>query len=470
VRRTGVLLWGGDIQGGEPYVYEDPEHPGHLVGFEVELADAIARELGVRAELVQQDWSNLVPALERRTFDVAMNGLEVTPARAGRVLFTRPYFVFREQLVVRRGETRVRDLASARGHRVGTLASSMGWDLLRTSGAEAVPYEGVEEPYSDLAIGRLDAVLLDDIIAGRYGLVRDDLHLASEVATGYYAIAVRRGDEPLRDALDDAIGELARSGELRAILARWDIDSERQARLERWTDEDTAAMLRARTSASFGVGHALLFLAGALVTVLVSLASMILAVLLGAGLALGRQYGPRWLAALVTGYVELFRGTPVLLQLYLLYYGLMHWLRDAIGTDAGVEYEALIAAVLGLGLNYAAYEAEIVRGGIRAVDAGQMGAAHALGMSTRLALRRIVLPQAARVALPGMTNDFISLLKDSSLVSVITVVELTKRMQITAVDVRSWAIPGLLCAALYLAMSYPLSRLSLRLEKKLEGG
>src|SRR5690606_25186504 len=85
VQRTGVLRWGGDIQGGEPYVFQDPDRPGRLVGFEVELADAIAREMGVRAEFVQQDWSTLVPALERGSFDVALNGVEVTPARASTV-------------------------------------------------------------------------------------------------------------------------------------------------------------------------------------------------------------------------------------------------------------------------------------------------------------------------------------------------------------------------------------------------
>jgi polar amino acid transport system substrate-binding protein len=96
-----------------------------------------------------------------------------------------------------------------------------------------------------------------------------------------------------------------------------------------------------------------------------------------------------------------------------------------------------------------------------------MEAAKVLGMSQMLALRRVIVPQAVRIALPGMTNDFIALLKDSSLVSVITVVELTKRMTITAVEVRSWLIPGLLCAALYMAMSYPLSVLSRKLEERL---
>jgi polar amino acid transport system substrate-binding protein len=470
VRRAGVLRWGGDIQGGEPYVFDDPEHPGRLIGFEVELADEIARELGVRAEFVQQDWSNLVPALERGSFDVAMNGLEVTPSRAGTVLFTRPYFVFSAQLVVRNDERRVRDLTTVRGRRIGTLANSMSWDLLQDTGAVVVPYEGVEEPYQDLSSRRLDGVLLDDIIATRYGLVHRDLRLAADVGDGYYALALRKDDETLRAAIDRALANIARSGRLRRILAHWNIDSERQAQLASWTDEDTQAMLRPRRQASFTLRHLVLFLEGAAITLLVSTLAMFISVIFGMALALTRQYGPGPIGRIVQGYVELFRGTPVLLQLFLLYFGIMPWLRALADFQAGVEYDAFIAAVIGLGLNYAAYEAEIIRSGLGSVPPGQMEAARALGMTTSLAVRRIILPQALRISLPGMTNDFISLLKDSSLVSVITVVELTKRMTITAVDVRSWLIPGLLCAALYLAMSYPLARISLRLEKSLEGG
>ena len=102
------------------------------------------------------------------------------------------------------------------------------------------------------------------------------------------------------------------------------------------------------------------------------------------------------------------------------------------------------------------------------IPAGQSEAAAALGLSRWQSLRLVLLPQALRTALPAMTNDLIALLKDSSLVSVITVVELTKQMTITAVDVRSWALPGALCAALYFAMSYPLARLAARLEARLE--
>jgi polar amino acid transport system substrate-binding protein len=151
-----------------------------------------------------------------------------------------------------------------------------------------------------------------------------------------------------------------------------------------------------------------------------------------------------------------------------LYFGIMPAIRSALGSSLGVDHDAVVAAVLGLGMNYAAYEAEVYRAGMQAVPSGQMEAATVLGMSKWLALRRVIVPQAVRVALPSVTNDFIALLKDSSLVSVITVVELTKHMAISAVDVRSWVLPGAVCAALYMAMSYPLSKLSQSLEARFE--
>jgi polar amino acid transport system substrate-binding protein len=453
VRRAGVLRWGADRQGGEPYVYEDPSHPGRLVGFEVELAEALARALGVRAEMIQNDWSTLIPSLERGTFDIVMNGLEVTPARAARVAFTRPYFLFSERLSARAGDARVRDLASLRGLRVGTLANSQAWTMLLEAGAVAVPYEGVDEPFIDLERGRTDAVLLDDIIVDRYAPRHPGVRVVGDVGEGSYAIAVRRGEADLLDALDAALARIAGDGELGRILGRYHLGGPRQDRLA----AAAAAPLPPGTApARWSPRQTLLFLEGAAATLAISTGAMALAVLLGLGLALARLSSARGRWA-VAAYVELFRGTPVLLQLYVIYYGLAGVLR----------LSAWGAAILGLGLNYAAYEAEIYRAGLTAVPVGQMEAALALGMSRRLALRRIVVPQALRFALPGMTNDFISLLKDSSLVSVITVVELTKRMTIAAVDMRSWLGAGALCAALYFAMSYPLARLARRLERKL---
>src|ERR1022692_2266134 len=216
IRARGELLWGADEQGGEPYVYED--RSGALVGFEVDLADLLAAALGVRARLVQNDWSTLVPSLERGTFDIALNGIEVTQARAAEVAFTRPYYVFSERLVARRGDARIGDLGSLRGLRVGTLASSLAWDLLRAAGAVALPYEGVDEPFVDLEQGRTDAVLLDDIIVARYAGRHPSLAIVGDVAQGRYAIALRPVDDELRVALDQALAQTIASGAWRKAL------------------------------------------------------------------------------------------------------------------------------------------------------------------------------------------------------------------------------------------------------------
>ncbi len=453
VQARGSLRWGGDIQGGEPYAYRDPSDNARLIGFEVDIAEAVARRLGVRSEFVQNDWQNLIPSLERGDFDIILNGLEVTPARRARVAFTRPYYAFSETLVVRQ-DSSADGLPALAGQRVGTLNASLGYDLLAaTPGVQVVLYEGVQEPYIDLEQGRLSAVVLDNIIANRYGLVRPGLRAAATVGDGVYAVAVRPDESTLLAAIDRALGTMIADGELRAILSRWQLWDDRQLALTR-ADSSTAAAPAhdARTLAQFP-----LFVQAAGFTVLISMLAMGLAVLGGLALSLAGGYGGGLARGCTRTYIEIFRGTPVLLQLYVLYYGLAPLL----------TLSAFTAAVLGLGMNYAAYEAELYRAGLQAVPLGQSEAALALGMSRALTLRRIVLPQALRVALPGIANDFIALLKDSSLVSVITVVELTKQMTITAVDVRGWLGPGLLCAGLYLGLSYPLSRLARRLERRL---
>jgi len=453
LRARGTLRWGGDMQGGEPYVFQDPRDGRRLTGFEVEIADALARRLGVRAEFVQNDWQTLIPSLERGDFDVALNGIEVTPARRARVAFTRPYYAFTETLVVRRDDRSVHGLGDLRGARVGTLEGSLALDLVRAApGVELVLYEGVEEPYLDLERGRVRAVLLDNIIAARYGLPRPTLRAAGTVGEGVYAIALSPSEPELLSAVDGALAATTGEGELRRILERWQLWDARQATLAGAPAPPVDAAAAAGTLA-----YVPLFVHGAGFTIVISVLAMAIAIAGGLVLSVARRYGGRVLAAAAGVYVEVFRGTPVLLQLYVLYYGLAPLL----------TLDAFTAAVVGLGLNYAAYESELYRAGLEAVPVGQSEAALALGMSRWLALRRIVLPQALRVALPGVANDFIALLKDSSLVSVITVVELTKQMTITAVDVRGWLGPGVLCAALYLAMSYPLSRLARRLERRL---
>src|SRR5262249_33978799 len=102
IRHRGVLLWGADAEGGAPYVYPDPQRPEQLIGFEWELAQALAAKLGVKAQMVQNQWDQLIPALDRGNFDIILNGLELTPENQQHIAMTQPYFVYAEQIVVRR--------------------------------------------------------------------------------------------------------------------------------------------------------------------------------------------------------------------------------------------------------------------------------------------------------------------------------------------------------------------------------
>ncbi len=473
LKQRGELAWGGDLQGGAPYVFEDESGSGKIRGFEVEIADALARRLGVRARFAQNDWSNLVPALERGDFDIALNGLEDTPARRARILLSVPYFVYGETLAVRKG-SKVSSLDELSGHRVATMNQTVAHDILQARPVSVVLYEGQQEPYFDLAHGRVDGVLLDNVIADLYGCPLPGVHcLPEDVARGVYVIGIRQDQPELKREIDRLLGAMIADGELRKILTRYKLWDARQDELPSRSQPESvpsAASPSAVASAApepsvavvpgprpFDLAQALLFLKGALVTLLLSIGAFAIALPFGLTLAIARSYGGgliRWAAA---AYVEIFRGTPVLLQLYILYYGLAPLVR--LGP-----FEA---AILGLGLNYAAYEAEVHRGALLALPRGQTEAARSLGLGPFQSLRHVLLPQSLRIALPALTNDFVALLKDSSLVSVITVVELTKRMTIAAVNLRDWVVPGLACAALYFAMSFPLARLSLRLERSL---
>lgn len=254
-----------------------------------------------------------------------------------------------------------------------------------------------------------------------------------------------------------------RDGRLEAIFRRWGMWNEDQPRLYArilagaGTDMLPAAAGVAVPSAWEATRRYLpALIRAAVITAMLSCVAMMFAVALGVLIASGRVYGGRSLQVVLTGYVEVIRGTPLLLQLFVLYFGLA----------AVVQLPAFLAALIGLGLNYAAYESEIYRSALQAVPQGQLDAARTLGFTDRQALVLVRGPQALRLALAPMTNDFVALLKDSSLVSVITVVELTKQTSIFAANIGSWVVPGALCAALYLALSLPLARLARRIEKR----
>jgi polar amino acid transport system substrate-binding protein len=465
-----VLRWGGDAEGGAPFVEADPADPQKLVGFDVEIAELIARELGRQPEFVQVAFTSLDQSAARGDFDIGLSGIEDTPARRATLAASLPYYRFTEQLTVRDVDRdRYRTLADLRGRRVATLGGTIAYELLlaaeREHGIVAVSYDDDVHPYTDTLNGRVDAVLLDNVLADR--AMRRNAGLFTQprsVATGHYIIITSPQNRPLRDHVDRVLRAAMGDGRLEAIMRKWRVWNDDQPALygsvlstspaDPVPALDASGQVLSPIDATLRYLPALFRAAG--ITLLLSCLAMTLAVTVGMAVAIGRVYGDSLTRTLLTFYVEVMRGTPVLLQLFVIYYGL----------SSMVRLPAFLAALIGLGLNYAAYESEIYRSALEAVPRGQLEAARILGFTEQQILRLVRGPQAFRLALAPMTNDFVALLKDSSLVSVITVVELTKQTQIFATNLGSWVIPGVLCASLYLAMSLPLARLARRLEEQ----
>ncbi len=189
-----------------------------------------------------------------------------------------------------------------------------------------------------------------------------------------------------------------------------------------------------------------------------TLLSFVLGLIVGLLTALARLFGPKPLVAVARFYVWIFRGTPLLVQLFLIFYGL---------PSAGILLDAFTAALIGFTLNVGAYSSEIIRAVIASVPKGQWEAAYSIGMTWSQAMRRTILPQAARTAVPPLSNTFISLVKDTSLAAAITVPEMFQAAQRIVATTYEPLILYIEAALLYLVMSSVLSALQARLEMRL---
>lgn len=202
-----------------------------------------------------------------------------------------------------------------------------------------------------------------------------------------------------------------------------------------------------------------LLLGGAWVTLYISLISSSIGVALGLFMGMARVSRFRAVRTIATVYTEMIRGTPLLMQLIILYYGL---------PSVGINLEAIVAGIIGLSANSAAYVGEIFRAGIQSVGRGQMEAARAGGLTHLQAMRYVVLPQAFRMVLPPLTNEFVTMLKDSSLVSTLAIAELLR----TGREVVAWKVnvfsPFAGVTLLYLAMTLPLTHVARYLERRID--
>ena len=488
VRKAGRLQWGGDQEGGGPYVFPKEKNPSQVTGFEVDLANRIGEYLKVRAEFTQGQWDKMPDMLRTGKVQAIINGFEFTRDRAEIMDATIPYYVYGLQLMVRKDHARIRSWADlkkgAARAKVGVLSGSAAETYARSfcgAACEVTGYDGNTDTMREVETGKLDATVEDTPIASFYASRFQVLQpLEGPVQRGYYVIYVRKGEAALLHALNEAIVLMERNGDLERIYRKYGIWDSQQSELaaivenarfygysnatgsrveaNRMPTEDSVAAGTRKHGWQIVKEYGGILAESAGMTIVLSVLSFPLAILLGLGIAIGRLYGPPWLRMPLTAYVEFLRGTPVMLQLYFIFFFL---------PEIGVRVPAFWTGVFGLAINYSAYESEIYRAGLQAIPKGQMEAALCLGMSRVLALRRIIVPQAFRIVIPPVVNDFIALFKDTSVCSVVTIVELTKRFSVLSMSTQATVELMGMTAVLYLMMSYPMSVAARRIETRL---
>jgi polar amino acid transport system substrate-binding protein len=250
LKLPGVFQWGATTNGGAPYVFQDPANPSQIVGFEVEIADAIAKVMGIRQKLVNTDYTQLEQALQANKFDVIMNGWEITEDRKKTELFSQPYYRYGQQIVVRSNDSRFSSkttndtvsLTDLEGLTVGTGASFKAAEILASDSKIKLKTYDPDLPFNDLSLGRIDAVLIDLPIVTYYVLGvgpggKPDQTLkpiGKPFQTSDYIIAYFKNDpnaETLLKEVDQALTQLKNDGTLHKIYTKWSLWNDQQAQI-----------------------------------------------------------------------------------------------------------------------------------------------------------------------------------------------------------------------------------------------
>ncbi|HEX8747770.1 MAG TPA: ABC transporter permease subunit [Pyrinomonadaceae bacterium] len=450
-RRSNELRIGTDAT----YPPFESAEGGDFTGFDIDLAKAIARELGVRASFVNSGFDGIFPALQNGTFDVVMSSVTITPERQASMLFSDPYYDSGQLIAVNENTQGISSPDDLKGKRVGVqINTTAQYELEKKEGVEVAKYNSIDLALLDLRNRRIDAVVGDAPVL-KYMIFQSFRELRTvgrRFTDEKFGIAIAQGNEDLRDAINAALKKIKETGEYDQIHEKWFGEAAEQA-------QAVAAQSRKPKVFDLDIIRRTLpfFLSGVWFTARLALISLLLGLPIGLLLALARVQSSRLLKAPAAVYVEVMRGTPLLVQILFIYFVLPYF---------RIYIPAFTSGVIALTLNCAAYISEIFRAGILSIDVGQMEAARSLGMTYSQAMRRIILPQTFRRVVPPLTNEGIALLKDSSLVSVIGLTELARTGQELASRYAAPLTIWPVIAIFYLLLTFPLTRVAEYLERK----
>jgi arginine/lysine/histidine/glutamine transport system substrate-binding/permease protein len=398
---------------------------GQLTGFDIDLMRAIGKEADLNIDFRNLPFDGIIPALQARTVEAAISGMTITSERAQAISFSRPYFRAGLAIAVREDNRTIKNFEDLKGKRIAVQIGTTGaLEATKIPGATVSQFDSAALALQELINGRVEAVVNDKPVT-LYAIKQAGLRgvkVVGELLTEeFYGIALPK-NSPYLQLINDALGRVIESGQYDAIFRQWFGEKPPELPL-------VAPALKNLQESSFNWGELFynLIFKGVPWTILLTVLSFLFGLIGGTLVAIALISPYKWLKIICRIYVDFFRGTPMLVQLFLIYFGLPGLFRE-IGLN--IDLDRLPAALFALSLNVAAYLAEIMRGGIQSIDNGQWEACSSLGMSPMQTMREVIFPQAFRRMLPPLGNEFITLIKDTSLAAVIGFEELFRQGQL----------------------------------------
>lgn len=399
-----------------------------LTGFDVDVMKAVGKKLGVKVQFVTVQWDSMFEALRSGRIDMVANQVTTSPERKRLYDLSTPYVNSTGVVVVAEDNTDIKGLSDIKGKRAAENLTSNWKDVAEKNGAKIVGVDAVDKALQNLRQGSVDVIVNDKLaITSAIKELGDGagVKIVGETPDRSQSVLAARKGSGYMPKVNQAIEELRSDGTLKRLYGTYFSAPAKQPKSDWDLVRETAGPMA---------------LAAIKVTIPLTLISFALGLVIGLGVAIARMSKNAFPSGAARLYISVLRGVPVLVLLMLIYFGMPQF---------GLKLPAFVAAVIGLTLNVSAYIAETIRSAVEAVPRGQWEAAQTVGMGYRSTMRRIVVPQAARTAVPPLSNTLIGLLKDTSLVSVIAVAELFREAQFAAAPTFKFAALYALAALYY---------------------
>ncbi|HDA4625291.1 TPA: ABC transporter permease subunit [Staphylococcus aureus] len=414
-------------------------------GVDIDLAKKIAKDNNLKLKIVNMSFDSLLGALKTGKIDIIISGLTSTPERKKQVDFSDSYMMTKNIMLVKKDKVNeYKDIKDFNNKKVGAQKGTEQEKIAQTEieNASITSLSRLPDVILALKSGKVEGAVVEKPVAEAYLKQNPKLGISNvkfneeEKDT---VIAVPKDSPKLLSQINKTIKEVKDKGLIDKYM--------------------TNAANAMNDDSGFISKYGSFFLKGIKITILISLIGVALGSILGAFVALMKLSKIKIISWIASIYIEILRGTPMLVQVFIVFFG--------ITAALGLDISALVCGTIALVINSSAYIAEIIRAGINAVDKGQMEAARSLGLNYRQTMKSVIMPQAIKNILPALGNEFVTLIKESSIVSTIGVGEIMFNAQVVQGISFDPFTPLLVAAALYFVLTFVLTRIMNMIEGRL---